>query len=179
MLYHEEFVLADVVDIFLQDPRPTFPYPSIQLLLLVTKLLLLLPSRAYTGRIRCSLAICMYSLVSHVLCIIIMLSPLYIATLTPSGSVVTTLHGGAVFTCFSQRTEIGRIQWLLNGTSIEDQQVQNVEIVISFSRGIGRLDLNNLPSEYNNSRIECTITFMGMETLRPGATTITLQGKPR
>ena len=62
----------------------------------------------------------------------------------------------ASFFCTGTASVSG-IQWLINGTHLENLNLQNVNT--RFFRGIGRLDITHIPSDYNDTTIQCIANF--------------------
>ena len=49
------------------------------------------------------------------------------------------------------------MQWLINGTLLENLNLSNVNA--RFSRGVGRLEISRIPLEYNGTTIQCIANF--------------------
>ena len=66
---------------------------------------------------------------------------------------VTLLGGFAAFTCGVSFSTVVSVEWLVNGTSFNSHQLQNVEQ--TFVGIIGNLQFLNVFSDHNNTRIQC------------------------
>ena len=49
------------------------------------------------------------------------------------------------------------MQWLINGTQLENLNLSNVNAM--FSNGVGRLEIFHIPLEYNDTTIQCIANF--------------------
>ena len=60
--------------------------------------------------------------------------------------------------CFCTGTaSVVSIQWLINRTQLENLNLQNVNT--RFFSGTGRLDITHIPSDYNDTTIQCIANF--------------------
>ena len=59
------------------------------------------------------------------------------------------------FLCVSVAETITGIQWLLNGTLLEDRNLTDVRSVFREMQGIGKLFLSRVPLKYNSTNISC------------------------
>ncbi len=77
--------------------------------------------------------------------------------LRPAGGIVSVQGGVARFFCSADTITITGVQWLLNGTALQDLNLSNVNTVFSNDAGIqtGLLAFTNLPLEYNMTCIVC------------------------
>lgn len=80
----------------------------------------------------------------------------------PFGQYVSTPGGMASFQCLSVHGNITSIQWLVNGTHVEDLNLSNV--TTAFDSGIGKLSFHYVPVEYNATRITCEANISSMGT---------------
>ena len=79
----------------------------------------------------------------------------FITCLGTIEEVIATQGGSIRFNCLSPGA-VG-VEWLVNGTSLENLNLNNV--TAEFAEGIGGvLTLTNLPVEYNMTRITCILT---------------------
>ncbi len=57
------------------------------------------------------------------------------------------------------------VEWLINGTRLEDLSLTNVETVFVELSRQGSLRFNNIYVEYNNTNIQCRATLSNGETV--------------
>ena len=76
-------------------------------------------------------------------------------TLTPSRTVYRVGYEATCY-CFGTAGAV-RIQWLINGTQLENLNLQNVNARL-FTES-GRLDITHTPLEYNDTTIQCIANF--------------------
>ncbi len=92
----------------------------------------------------------------------------------PSGDYVSTVGGSVDLNCLSHGDMITHVQWLLNGSPVEEGP--NVEIVMFGTAGL-ILRLRNLSVEYNTSTIQCRATLeSGITRTSEGTLLLLLQG---
>ena len=86
-----------------------------------------------------------------------------------------SIPGGiATFRCLSTTTIVG-VQWLVNGSLLDDQNVMNAEQ--ELVAGIGILTLTDIPLTYNGTRIRCIAEFdNGERATTNDAVILILQG---
>ena len=87
-------------------------------------------------------------------------------TLQPRPHYVSTPGGRVTFICrpLSEGT-ITHLQWLMNGSSLEDLNLNNVTARFTESIG-GILTFRNVPMEYNSTRIVCAAAITVHSTSR-------------
>ncbi len=82
-----------------------------------------------------------------------------------------------IYYCWSSSgTIITSVQWLINGTRLEDLNLTNVETEFSQLSRLGYLSFSDISVEYNNTNIQCRATFNG-ETLNSNNSTLLVQGE--
>ena len=99
----------------------------------------------------------------------------------PRDFFISTPGGSAEFRCIVEQPTILGIQWIVNGSLLENLRLTGVTTEISMRFGIGVLIFENLPMEYNETTIRCRARFFtssgGQDTsTSPGATLLLLQG---
>lgn len=101
----------------------------------------------------------------------------YVVMIIPSGRFVSVLHGSYRVLCTSTDS-IARIQWLVNGTLLEDLNLDETTN-IDRTQGFGVLSFGgNLQSRHNNSNIKCKVTTNNMEILTSAdSSELIIQGK--
>ncbi len=84
-----------------------------------------------------------------------------------------------IFNCAtSSRTiTITSVEWLINGTQLEDLSLTNVETEFSQLFRQGLLGFNNISVEYNNTNIQCRVTLSNGETVDSNNSTLLVQGE--
>ena len=93
--------------------------------------------------------------------------------------VTSTPGGTAIFNCISQNGDAASVEWLVNGTPLENLSINNVTTVATELLGAlgGALTLSNLDVEYNMTRITCMTTSTDMSTPADSCTSqLLLQG---
>ncbi len=97
---------------------------------------------------------------------------------TPQTRTVTTPEGMASFLCFPSQGNISSVQWLINGSRLEDHNLRNIshEFVISVHGNFGALVMREVPVEWNNTMVHCTAVFESAATLTSNRCTLLLQG---
>ena len=93
-----------------------------------------------------------------------------ILTLQPRPHYVSTPGGRVTFICQPlPEVRITHMQWLMNGSSLEDLNLNNVTARFTESIG-GILTFRNVPMEYNSTRITCvaaiTVSFTSRNVTR-------------
>ncbi len=100
-----------------------------------------------------------------------------IVTLTSPGSVFIP-GDNPIFNCASlPHTNITSVQWLINGTRLEDLSFTNVVTDFSELTRQGVLVFNNISVEYNNTNIQCRATLSNGETVDSNDFTLLVQGE--
>ena len=61
------------------------------------------------------------------------------------------------YICTDITLNVVGMQWLINGTQLENLHLSNINT--RFSIGIGRLEISRIPLEYNNTTIQCIGNF--------------------
>ena len=77
----------------------------------------------------------------------------------------------------SSGTTITSVEWLINGTRLEDLSLTNVETEFSQITRQGALVFNNISVEYNNTNIQCRATLSNGETGDSDNFTLLVQGE--
>ena len=72
---------------------------------------------------------------------------------------------------------ITSVQWLINGTPLEDLSLTNVQTEFSQISRQGTLVFRNISVEYNNTNIQCRATFSNGETVDSNNSTLLVQGE--
>ncbi len=89
------------------------------------------------------------------------------------------LGRGTTYPCTVTHDQLGtvpQIQWLLNGTLLEDlNQRDGIEDDVTF--GIGTLTFNNTPVKYNDTTIQCIATLTSGEIMYSNNATLLVQGE--
>ncbi len=71
---------------------------------------------------------------------------------------VSTPGGMVVFNCLiSPSTGVIDVQWLLNGSLLDNPNLVNATVRFSQDFGVGILTIASLSSELNTTRIECSL----------------------
>ena len=70
---------------------------------------------------------------------------------------VHALGAKATYICTDTTLNVVGMQWLINGTQLENLNLSNVNA--RFSRGVGRLEVSRIPLEYNDTSIQCIANF--------------------
>ncbi len=84
-----------------------------------------------------------------------------------------------IYNCASSSATITitSVEWLINGTRLEDLSLTNVETDFSQVARQGILLFNNLSVEYNNTNIQCRATLSNGETVDSNNVALLVQGK--
>ncbi len=84
----------------------------------------------------------------------------------------------AIFNCAPlPGTTITSVQWLINGTRLEDLSLTNVETEFSHLSRQGTLVFNNISVENNNTSVQCRATLSNGETVNSNNSTLLVQGE--
>ncbi len=94
----------------------------------------------------------------------------------------TLSFSGIVFITGSNPTyrcgcDITSVEWLINGTQLEDLSLTNVETEFSQLTRQGTLVFSNISVEYNNTNIQCRATLSNGETLNSNIIPLLVQGE--
>ena len=85
------------------------------------------------------------------------------------------LGGDTAFTCRGT-SAVQQIQWLVNGTQLEDLDQRNgIEHDVTF--GLGHLTFRNISVEYNDTTIQCIVALTSGEILSSNNATLLVQGE--
>ena len=96
-------------------------------------------------------------------------------TLNPPDRFVSTPGESATFVCLSPGIRIVSLQWLVNGSLVENLNLTNVRTEFDNISGVLRFD--DIPEEYNMSRIRCMAIAEGnSEPLLSQNSSLILQG---
>ncbi len=79
--------------------------------------------------------------------------------------------------CGSLFDTITSVEWLINGTQLEDLSLTNVATEFSQLSRQGTLVFRNISVEYNNTNIQCRATLSNGETVDSNNYTLLVQGK--
>ena len=98
----------------------------------------------------------------------------------PPGQYVSTIGGTATFTCSVSDGPITGVQWLVNGSELEDLNLPmaNVEAVFETHEtgsGHGILRFRNVPVEYNETRVTCIAITVAMGMIRATDSSLLLE----
>ena len=80
----------------------------------------------------------------------------------------------AEFPC-SATEEISSVQWIVNGSALEDLNM-DTSISTSSSAGGGFLTFINVPRHYSGTTVQCVITFPDDTTSSSNTATLQVQG---
>ena len=84
--------------------------------------------------------------------------------------------GRASYACFGGGTIVG-VQWLVNGTRVEDLNLgDDVVVEFSLAREEGNLLFRNIPAEYNETTIQCGANYSSGNSSTSDNVTLLLQG---
>ncbi len=75
------------------------------------------------------------------------------------------------------RPHLSSVQWLMNGTRLEDLNLTNVPTEFREVTRQGTLVFNNISVEYNNTNIQCRATLSNEETVDSNNVTLLVQGE--
>ncbi len=83
-----------------------------------------------------------------------------------------------VYSCASlSGTTITSVEWLINGTQLEDLGLTNVVTGLTELTKQEVLVFNNISVEYNNTNIQCRATLSNRETVDSNNDTLLVQGE--
>ena len=92
-----------------------------------------------------------------------------------------TLFAGAraLLTCSSAITgvDVVGVQWLVNGSPLEDLNLMNVLTDFSEINRVGSLVIDPITLEYNATTIQCIATFSSGNTSHSNTATLLVQGE--
>ena len=95
--------------------------------------------------------------------------------LNPPDRFVSTPGGSATFICLSTGMRIVSLQWLVNGSLVENLNLTNVRTEFDNNKGV--LIFDDIPVEYNMSSIGCMVIAEGnSEPLLSQNSSLILQG---
>ena len=97
-------------------------------------------------------------------------------SLEPHQTVVTS-RSSSIFTCHSINSgALQQFQWLVNGTRLEDlNQTDGIEA--DLIHDIGALAFTDIPVEYNDTIIQCIVTFTSGQISTSNNATLLVQGE--
>ena len=97
---------------------------------------------------------------------------------TPPTVIFSTLGGSARFGCvISPDDGVEDVQWLANGTALDDLSQINSTAQYYVGSGFGRLTLVSLSSSFNMTRITCRALYADRDGIdSTGSTVCLLQG---
>ena len=90
---------------------------------------------------------------------------------------VFTPGGNPIYNCVSSSATIASVEWLINGTGLEDLNLTNVVTEFSELTGQGILLFNDVSVEYNNTNIQCRATLSNGDTVNSWTSTLVVQGE--
>ncbi len=82
-----------------------------------------------------------------------------------------------IYNCVSPPVTITSVEWLINGTQLEDLGLTNVEVVFSRLTEQGTLRFNNISVEHNNTNIQCRATLSNGEIVDSNNLILLVQGE--
>ena len=97
------------------------------------------------------------------------------AVFVSPGDVVAIPGGSATFSCFASPViseVVTSAQWLLNGTLLEDSDIDNVQTM----SGTIQLRFSPVSLEYNTTRIRCRGTLTSGSIITSGENMLLIQG---
>ncbi len=98
--------------------------------------------------------------------------------ISSNGDVFIPGDDPAILYCVSlSGTTITSVEWLINGTRLEDLSLTNVETEFSQLSRQGVLVFRNISVEYNNTNIQCRATLSNGETMDSNNYTLLVQGE--
>jgi hypothetical protein len=68
------------------------------------------------------------------------------------------------------------IEWQINGTSLNNLQLSNVVQGFEPISGVGTLRFSNVPVEYNNTVVQCTVNTSSQGQMASGNSMLLIQG---
>ncbi len=95
----------------------------------------------------------------------------------PPDVLVTGLGHSAIFTCSSTSTVIVDVAWLINGTSFNSLQLNDVDQGFEPISATGVLRFSSVPLEYNNTRIQCRANTTSHGVVSSRISILLVQGK--
>ncbi len=81
------------------------------------------------------------------------------------------------FNCLSTSVTFISVEWLINGTRLEDLSFTNVETPFTAAATVETLLFNNISVEYNNTNIQCRATYDNGDTADSNNITLLVQGE--
>ena len=105
-------------------------------------------------------------------------------TLFPHGTFVSVPLGSATFNCLPLSGSLKNVQWVVNGTDLEDLNLPNIAVSFNdIGRGIGVLEITEIPEHYHNTEFRCKANVTSdrsnteEEYISANAILLLLQGK--
>ena len=96
--------------------------------------------------------------------------------IAPLVDVVPSSGGNASFRCLS--SSVDSIQWLMNGSAtLTNEAIASGNAVVLFEIGVGRLDVINVPLEFNGTSIQCHGLLTSGTNFTTEPAILLLQGK--
>ncbi len=100
--------------------------------------------------------------------------------ISPQTRTITTPDGMASFLCSPTSGNVSSVQWLINGTRLEDLNLPNIsyEFVVSGIGNFGAMVMRRIPVEWNTTVVSCRGVFVESgRNLTSSTCKILLQGK--
>ncbi len=99
---------------------------------------------------------------------------LFLVRLSSSNDIVSIPGYYSIYYCWSSSgiITITSVEWLINGTQLEDLSLTNVETEFSQLLRQGTLVFNIISVEYNNTNIQCRATLSNGETADSNSVTL-------
>ncbi len=94
-----------------------------------------------------------------------------------AGAIVFIPGANPTYNCASLSRTITSVEWLINGTRLEDLNLTNVQREFSQLSRQGTLIFNNVSVEYNNTNIQCRATLSNGTTVDSTTSTFLVQGE--
>ena len=96
------------------------------------------------------------------------------STVLAPSEVVAGIGGIAIFTCRSKSSALTDVEWLINGTSL--QELNDVRQVFEPISEVGIIRFDNLPVEYNNTVLQCIPIASSGSQMASRNSTLLVQG---
>ena len=91
------------------------------------------------------------------------------------GQAISFIGGRASFSCFLDG--IVSVQWLVNGTELEQLNLTDIIVEFNARRTLGNLLFTDLPFSFNGTTIQCRVTLSsGSAAVSGNIFTILIQG---
>ncbi len=101
----------------------------------------------------------------------------FLVILSSSSGSVFILGDNPTYNCASSSDIITSVEWLVNGTRLEDLSLTNVETEFSQLSRQGTLVFMNISVEYNNTNIQCRATLSNGDIVDSNNDTLLVQGE--